>query len=643
MEYKLGIDAGGTYTDAVIIDSYGEIVQKNKTKTTYPKLIDGIKHTFDCLNNEFISQLNNITVSTTLSTNTVLEKNGYPVAVILIGDYNISDKSEFDFYTVINGGHDSLGREINSLDVQSADEFILKTKNKVAAFAISSYFSVRNPSHELEIKKRILKLATNVPVVCGYELSEALGASDRANTAYLNAQLLPISFHFIKTLVNEIRRRNIKATISILKCDGSITNIDNAYKKPAELIFSGPAASLIGAAYLANKETCAVIDVGGTSTDVSIIKDKIPFIASNGAKVGNWSTKIESIEVETSAMGGDSHIWIKNGEINIGPKKVIPLCQAAYEYPQLVNELKRKKTILKSQLGENIQPTKFFLRTEVDSSQMSISKHEEEILNKIPYNPISIHEIYWNKDFFPSPIILDKLINKRLIKAIGLTPTDILHVLNEFSEWSYDAAFLGTETLATYKGKEVITFCLDLKKRFAQNMVTNIAEFVFKDVNKSELEKVLYGGFYGNIFFELPIVFIGGSVKAYEKEVSNLLNASIIIPNNAEVGNAVGAAVAKGRKMVNILIKSIQADSRYSVRPTKWVVFSKGERKEFDTYQKALEYGEILGKTIIYEYMSSINVDNSNIFIKTRNNEIFLPNEDVPIESTLSLLGSEDN
>ncbi|RQD82108.1 hydantoinase/oxoprolinase family protein, partial [Methanosalsum natronophilum] len=147
MEYKLGIDAGGTYTDAVIIDSYGEIVQKNKTKTTYPKLIDGIKHTFDCLNNEFISQLNNITVSTTLSTNTVLEKNGYPVAVILIGDYNISDKSEFDFYTVINGGHDSLGREINSLDVQSADEFILKTKNKVAAFAISSYFSVRNPSH----------------------------------------------------------------------------------------------------------------------------------------------------------------------------------------------------------------------------------------------------------------------------------------------------------------------------------------------------------------------------------------------------------------------------------------------------------------------------------------------------------------
>jgi N-methylhydantoinase A/oxoprolinase/acetone carboxylase beta subunit len=211
----------------------------------------------------------------------------------------------------------------------------------------------------------------------------------------------------------------------MLKCDVSVYNLEDALEKPIETIFSGPAASLLGASYLAKLDTCAAIDVGGTSTDVSAIYQGVPEISDSGSVVGGWKTRVRAMKMETSATGGDSHVWITDGKVKIGPRRVIPLCVAAVEYPGLLQKLSHMKPLPRKSLDENYQPTKFFVRTGYACN--GLNNEEAEMLQHIGSDPISIHELYTSMHAMPSGKIIDSLIKKRLVQAIGFTPTDALH------------------------------------------------------------------------------------------------------------------------------------------------------------------------------------------------------------------------
>lgn len=323
MKFSLGIDAGGTYTDAVLVrDTDGSIVATSKALTTYPDLIIGIRDAIDGLRTDDLDKVSLVSVSTTLATNTVLEGTGSPVALILVGDHPTKGTYPAKHYTVISGGHTFDGEETIPLDIDAVKDFALRVKGSVSAFAVSSFFSIRNPEHELAIRD-IVNDVTGLPVACGHELSQDLGAYERAVTAALNAQLLPICRSFISSMINEIKRREMKARLIMLKCDGTVIGINEALKKPIESIFSGPAASLVGASYLCNLDTCTVVDVGGTSTDVSSVIKGVPELTDTGAIVGGWKTRVRATRMETSALGGDSQVWIKSKHIFIGPRRVL--------------------------------------------------------------------------------------------------------------------------------------------------------------------------------------------------------------------------------------------------------------------------------------------------------------------------------
>ncbi|MGM0771957.1 MAG: hydantoinase/oxoprolinase N-terminal domain-containing protein, partial [Halobacteriota archaeon] len=262
MQYSLGIDAGGTYTDAILVrDSDRSVVTSNKALTTYPDLIGGIKNAIDGINESYLGKVKLVSLSTTLATNTVLEDTGYPVGLILAGDHNVEKDFPTNDILFISGGHDHMGEEMAPLDIEAVKHFVHRVQDNVSAFAVSSHFSIRNPEHELRVKELITKL-TGKPVVCGHELSQDIGAYERSVTAYLNAQLLPVGEHFINAIIAEMKRRHMKARLIMLKCDGSVVGIRDALERPIETIFSGPAASLIGASYLTDLDTCAVVDVG---------------------------------------------------------------------------------------------------------------------------------------------------------------------------------------------------------------------------------------------------------------------------------------------------------------------------------------------------------------------------------------------
>jgi len=299
MQFSLGIDAGGTYTDAILVrDSDGAVVSSSKALTTYPNLITGIRNTIDNLNQKYLKQVNLVSVSTTLATNTVLEDTGSPVALILVGEHSVKGDFPAKHIILVDGGHNFNGEETVDLDIEKVKKFARKFKNDVEAFAVSSFFSIRNPEHENRIRDVVHEL-TGMPVVCGHELSQDLGVYERAVTASLNAQLLPISNHFIESVLEEIKRRNIDARLLMLKCDGTVVGLKDALEKPVESIFSGPAASLVGASYLSGYDTCAVIDVGGTSTDVSAVYDGVPELSDAGATVGGWRTRVRAPCMDT--------------------------------------------------------------------------------------------------------------------------------------------------------------------------------------------------------------------------------------------------------------------------------------------------------------------------------------------------------
>jgi N-methylhydantoinase A/oxoprolinase/acetone carboxylase beta subunit len=630
----MGIDAGGTYTDSIIIrDSDGKVMDSNKALTTYPNLLTGIKNSIDGLDEKYLKDVKMISVSTTLATNTILEKNGYPVGLILVGDYEIPERTDIEFYTVVKGGHDHHGAELFSLDMEAVKAFVNKVKDKVSAFAVSSYFSIRNPAHELAIKARIQEL-TGMPVVCGHELSLDLGAYERGITAYLNAQLIPIANQFIRSIREEISRRGMNSRLLMLKCDGSVVGINEALEKPIESIFSGPAASLVGASHLSGLETCAVIDVGGTSTDVSMLENGVPELCEEGAVVGGWQTKVKALRMETSAMGGDSHVWVRNMKINIGPRRVIPLCVAAVKYPGFLEALKIGRIPGAMHLEENVQPTKFFVRTGVELSDLG--KLEKELFDRIGDFPTSLNDVFWETKKTLSPGLLDSLIRKRLIQAIGFTPTDALHVLGEYTAWDQEASKIGAKLLERYTQTDHIEFCKQIKQDVARNMALNLVSFIQKDVPSSEIEKIILSDRFTQFRMKIPVVLIGGPVVAYIKELKQILDAEIIIPKHAEVGNAVGAVVGKGIKRIEILIKSTYSKDKKRLV----LLFSPQGRETFGSYPEAMEYADALGRKLVMEYMTEAGLDKGKVQIEVNKKNIALSKAgSIPIETKLVFVG----
>ncbi|MDL2261591.1 hydantoinase/oxoprolinase family protein, partial [Methanimicrococcus sp. OttesenSCG-928-J09] len=568
MAYSLGIDAGGTYTDAVLVcEEDGKVIEAGKALTTYPDPIGGIKESIRMLDAGKLKEVNVVSLSTTLSTNTILENKGFPVGLIMVGEYQIPEVLPAQMYCIVDGGHDSNGEELKQLDLEAVKEFALSVKDRVSAFAVSSLFSTRNADHELRVKHEILEL-TGLPVVCGHELSQDLGAYERAVTAFLNAQLIPITYNFTKSIVSEMENIGMNATLLMLKCDGSAVSIEEALEKPIETIFSGPAASLMGAAYLSGLKTCAMIDIGGTSTDVALISDGLPEMDDSGAVVGGWSTRVKAIRMETIATGGDSHVYATddpNQKTHLGPLRVMPLCRAAVLYPGFLDKLKETKLPPRKNISEFILPSVFYVKTDFPPIEMTT-------LEKLVYSVIdSDFPISWSDMFdrldkkMPMSSVLESLVKKRLIQPIGFTPTDALHVLGDYNEWNAEASLIGAQKLERLTHKSAEELAIFTKHRVALNMSSSLIEYLVPGISKRDIEKVLSGDYHTRFNVTVPVVLIGGPSKAYAEEIGNIIQGEILTPEFSDVGNAVGSLVGKGVYRTEILLKRVQREEEEAI------------------------------------------------------------------------------
>ena len=611
MPVLLGIDTGGTYTDAVLIGKKGEVIAESKALTTPHNLAEGIEEALKALPAEYLPQVRLVGLSTTLATNAIVEGKGAPVCLILIGyDRELIERYEFwgelvtSDVVFIRGGHTLEGKEKEPLDIESARQAILERRDKVGAFAISGYFGVRNPAHEIRVKELVREL-TGLPSTCGHELTAQLDSIRRATTAALNARLIPILQELIQEVQKTLAHLGVQAPLMVVKGDGSLMRADMALERPVETVLSGPAASAVGAYYLSGLTKALAVDMGGTTTDIVLLEDGRPRLNSEGARIGRWRTMVRAVDVHTVGLGGDSWVRVnREGRILIGPRRVIPLSYLASLHPSVLPELQK-------QLSEKaIEGAGEFLLLRKRAPAGYATGTEREVLRALEAGPVSRIAL---KELLPGGFFVDQAIERleaeHVIMRAGFTPTDALHVLDGFRPWSAEAAEAGAKLLARLAGISPELFCREVVEGVSNRAVEAIVAKLLDDEegvsswpdslgSEALLRRALGEAQDSNLECTLtlkaPIVAIGAPVRAYMPQVARKLHTELIVPPHWSVANAVGAVVGSVVQVVEALIIPVDGGLVHRLHLGTEII-------DFGDLEKAVAYAKEKGTALARE------------------------------------------
>jgi len=574
----LGLDTGGTYTDAVLLDRQRGVLSSAKALTTHDDLAQGIGAAIDRIAPETGLAVDLVALSTTLATNALVEGVSAPACLVLIGydsaamgRAGLSEAAAGSPVVMIGGGHSPSGDEQAPLDEQALRAAVREHAPSVEAFAVSSYFSVRNPTHEHRARAIIRELSHH-PVTCGHELTSKLDAPRRALTTLLNARLISRIARLIQAVRSILDARGVNAPLMIVRGDGSMMSAELAMERPVETILSGPAASAIGAYYLSGRRDAVIADIGGTTTDIALLREGLPAVDPNGATVGGWRTMTEAIAVHSYGLGGDSEaVFFEDGALTLGPRRVMPLSLLATKDPHVATSLLRAAGSSDAMPYEG----RFIWRRDINpASLQQVSRIGRRILDRLPVSPTSMAEIIQSP---ADPAAIDRLIARGLVGAAGITPSDAAHVLGLHDSWSRDAAVAGF-VLAVRGGNLRTEDPVLLAQRVYDRVVYQSAEVIVETLFAEQfglrrtawgeggalLVRQALGAERSNAHHMLNVdlklrqalVAVGAPAATYYPDVARRLDAELILPKGADVANAIGAAVASIRQKVQLLITS---------------------------------------------------------------------------------------
>ena len=589
MSILLGIDTGGTYTDAALLDDERGVIGTAKALTTKHDLSVGVQNAVEAVLPSPPPDIRLVSLSSTLATNAIVEGKGSPICLLLIGyDPSMVAVAGFDRVVAkeaivfIRGGHTVSGEEQAPLDIDAARQAILTYAPQVAAFAISGYFGVRNPTHELQVKHLVRRL-TGLPVTCGHELTTHLHAPRRALTVALNARLIPLLQQLILGVRKMLASKGIHAPLMVVRGDGSLMDAKMALERPVETILSGPAASVIGARYLSNVGDAFMIDMGGTTTDIAALHNGHPVLNLKGAWVGDWQTMVEAIDVRTTGLGGDSEVRLdENGNLCVGPRRVVPLSLLANQYPAILDVLRGQLEHSVDRGAPDTDVGRFVLREQpLGIEQNNISSTQQEIWSLLSDGPVSVLQLLGGVKY--SPVYrrcLDEMMERGVVVVSAFTPTDAVHVLGQYRCGSVEAAELGAALWARRLGVSQRELCQRVVRQVivqAGRAVTvsalaeegGLALGKWDSVGRLFIERAL-GADDGGVFsvkfsMRRSLVGIGAPVATYLPSVATQLHTHLDIPEHAEVANAIGAAASGVVQTVRILIRPVGGGSAYRV------------------------------------------------------------------------------
>ena len=323
----LGLDVGGTFTDAVIIDAH-RVVATAKRRTTKDNLMNGIGEALDAVLEGYdTSNIEQVTLSTTVVTNTIVEAKEQVVDLYVITGPGRNVDDIFPVEPIYLQGytdHRGIVVERTPADAVRGIANMVQARSGTDLAAVSAKFGVRNPQEELSITEELKN--TYHTISNGSLLSGSLNFPRRTISAYFNSAVTPVFTVFKKNVEDALSARNILAPLHILKADGGSLPMEHMVSRPVETAFTGPAATVLGLSALGvigNKHTVA-LDIGGTTTDISLWKHGKPLMTKSGVSIREYPSAVRSFAVTSVGIGGESVVRFKNGNLTVGPERVGP-------------------------------------------------------------------------------------------------------------------------------------------------------------------------------------------------------------------------------------------------------------------------------------------------------------------------------
>ena len=600
MAIFLGIDTGGTYTDAVLYDEDAPapgVLTKAKSLTTKQDLSLGIGGAVRAVLDRGYDpgEIGLVSISTTLATNALVEGQGGRICLILIGFSDdalrragLGEALGNDPVAIVSGGHLSSGQRQAPLDRAGLEAAIDQHADHVDAFAVVSYFGTRDPEDEIAARELIFS-KTDLSVTCGHELASDLNGPKRALTAVLNARLIGMIAALIQATEAILSDCGIAAPLMLVRGDGSLVSAAFARARPIETILSGPAASLIGAAHLVGARDAVVSDIGGTTTDIAILREGRPHLSPDGAQVGGHHTMVEAVAMTTHGLGGDSEVRVDDTSLRpkviLGPQRVLPISLLATQHPDIVHKN------LDEQLNQGMpgqHDARFVLRNP-SARASGLSPADQALLEQIPASPIPAVEVLRNRMHLAA---LRRLAARGIVRVAGFTPSDAAHVMDEHHQWDEDAAEKAARLMARKRdaaGRAVAKSSMEFSNLVRRTLVRRSAEVLLDAAlaydgialpapSLSPLAKASLDRHAGAariaVGLDMPLVGLGASAPLYYPAIAETLATDALIPDHADVANAIGAVVGQVRLTMTALITQ-PTEGRFSAHLSEGVeVFS---------------------------------------------------------------------
>ncbi len=609
MKIGVGIDTGGTYTDAVVYDfEMKKILGSAKALTTKEDLSVGILNAIDKLPLDKLHQTEIIALSTTLATNACVEDKGGRARLIFFGgdpqvigklggQYGLPPVDEIylqESYTTFSG------------EVKRDPDWALFSKNLEQGFdqldgvGIIEMNAMRNGAVVEKKAKELFQEKYNIPVVCGHELFSELNCLQRGASTLLNAGLFPVIQDFLNAVKKALAQRDIHAMLVIVRSDGSLMSEQFASVRPVETLLCGPAASAMGGAKLSGCSDCLIVDMGGTTTDIAVVRDGKPVTVMDGVSIGKWKTYVDGLYVKTFGLGGDSAIHYDGKNLVLEEYRVVPLCVAAKKYPSMLEGLrelaanKRRHTMF---LYEH-----YLLVKDIETSPR-YTEEEKAFCRALREKPLILSKAAEavGKDIYTLDV--KRLLKDGVVQLCGLTPTDVMHIKGDFDQYSAEASLLGAEFAAWNLELSIPDFCNlvydQVKRKIYINLLKVMMENKYPHYKKDgfckEIETLMEESYQAardgkpdpllSMMFhtDFALVGIGAPIRIFLEDVARLLGARAVFPDHYQVANALGAVIGNVSAACSVEIKP----NTNSEGTESYTVFASHNKKTFEDFEKA--------------------------------------------------------
>ena len=598
MKIGLGIDTGGTYTDAVLYDfDGGRVICSEKALTTKNDLAVGISEAVGRLDARMFADIKIVSLSTTLATNACVENRGRDAKLIIIdGDREIIGSKHADYMLppaediyFIDGKISIKGDVVEEPDWDKAERELAAIRETVNCAAVAGMLSSRNPAHENKLKAILTKLG--FISICSTDLApDELNYLKRASTVLLNARLLPIISEFLDAVNVSLANFSISAPVYIVRGDGSLMKEEFARERPVDTLMCGPTASVAGAMTLTDVTEAVIIDIGGTTSDLALIRGGEPVKSHGNLKIGGWQTTVDSTYIETFGLGGDSGVSLApDMQLVLESRRIVPLCVLASKYSTVTDDLARMRDRV---IQGRMHVYEFY---EYIKDDPSVTKEESEILSLLKEKPMTPDDIADATDTSIYALKLKRLESLGCVMRSGFTPTDVMHITGEFAKFRREASVLGAEYFTNLMKISLEELCKAVLDKFSFKLYSGIVNIISHGGPSVSIpEKVLeytYSGADANLVSALStnnvLVGVGAPTHVFLKYAAEKLRADFVIPENAHVANAVGA-IACG----------VDVSYKVTIQPNekRWVVLGTREVTSFEDKDDAVEYAKTEAK-----------------------------------------------